>query len=122
MSVQGIDFLALQVRDVERAAAFYETQLGMQRAPQSPPGAVVFPSGTIPFAVRQPLPGVNLDDGPRPGNGVALWMSCDDAQELHDRLAAQEVTILNAPTPGPFGLAFTFADPDGYAVTVHEQS
>jgi hypothetical protein len=29
------------------------------------------------------------------------------------------VPILVAPFAGPFGLTFTFADPDGYAVTIH---
>src|SRR5690606_40719149 len=42
MTVTGPDFLALQVRDLEASAAFYETHLGLTRAPASPPGAVVF--------------------------------------------------------------------------------
>lgn len=120
MTVTGPDFIALQVRDVERAAAFYETSLGLNRAPASPPGAVVFQTSPVPFAVRQPLPGVDLDAAPRPGFGVALWLSCDDSQALHDSLVAAGIEILSAPNPGPFGLAFTFADPDGYAVTVHD--
>lgn len=35
-SVTGPDVVALQVRDA--AAAFYETHLGLRRAPSSPPG------------------------------------------------------------------------------------
>lgn len=120
MTVTGPDFIALQVRDLERAAAFYETQLGLRRAPVSPPGAVVFATTPIPFAVREPLPGVDLDQVPRPGLGFALWMHCDAVQELHDVLVAAGTEILRAPEPGPFGLMFTFADLDGYGVTVHE--
>ena len=119
-AVKGPDFVALQVRDVEAAAQFYETWLGLTRAPAAPPGAVVFTTSPIAFAVREPLPGVDLDSGDRPGNGVALWMACDDAQILHDSLAEAGVEILRAPAPSPFGLTFTFADPDGYAVTLHE--
>jgi len=123
MAVTGPDFIALQVRDLERAAAFYETHLGLRRAPVSPPGAVVFATSPIPFAVREPLPGVDLDQAsPRPGIGVALWLHCDNAQELHDGLAQAGTRIVSAPQPGPFGLAFTFIDPDGYAVTVHDQA
>ncbi len=122
MTVTGPDFIALQVRDVQRAADFYETRLGLRRAPASPPGAVVFATNPIPFAVREPLPGVDLDQTSRPGLGVALWLACDDAQELHDALDAAGTTILSAPAPSPFGLTFTFADPDGYAVTVHEKA
>lgn len=119
-SVSGPDFIALQVRDVEAAAQFYESRLGLTRAPAAPPGAVVFTTSPIPFAVREPLSGVDLDSGDRPGNGVALWLRCDDAQALHDSLAEAGVEILRAPAPSPFGLTFTIADPDGYAVTLHD--
>lgn len=116
-TVTGPDFIALQVRDVDAAAAFYEERLGLRRAPVSPPGAVVFATTPVPFAVRTPLPGVDIT---RPGNGVALWLRADDAQELHDDMAAAGVSILAPPLDGPFGRTFTFADRDGYAVTVHD--
>lgn len=117
-TVTGPSFLALQVRDIEAAAGFYETQLGLTRAAQSPPGAVVFATSPVAFAVRNPLPGTDLRSG-QPGLGVALWMATGDAQGLHDRLAANGVPILAPPFQGPFGLTFVFRDPDGYAVTIH---
>ena len=122
MTVTGPDFIALQVRDLERSAQFYETQLGLTRAPAGPPGAVVFTTSPIPFAVRNPLPGVDLDQTPRPGLGIALWLRCDSVNELHDTLVAAGTTILQEPQPGPFGITFTFTDPDGYAVTVHDKA
>jgi len=120
MTVTGPDFLALQVRDLDRAAAFYEQHLGLHRAPVSPPGAVVFATTPVPFAVREPLPGVDLDAG-RPGLGVALWLHADDAQALHDSLAAAGVPIVTPPFDGPFGRTFAFADPEGYVVTIHDE-
>lgn len=123
MTVTGPDFLALQVRNLERAAQFYETHLGLRRLPASPPGAIVFDTTPIPFAVRAPLPGVDLDTAtPRPGLGVALWLHADDAQVLHDQLTAAGVAVPVAPFDGPFGRTFTFTDPDGYAVTIHDQA
>jgi predicted enzyme related to lactoylglutathione lyase len=123
MSVTGPDFIALQVRDLEQAASFYESRLGLVRAEVSPPGAVVFATNPIPFAVRAPLPGVDLDaPGSRPGLGVALWLLADDAQALHDALADAAIRILVAPFDSPFGRTFTFADLDGYAVTVHDKA
>ena len=119
-TVTGPSFLALQVRDIEAAAAFYETQLGLTRAAQSPPGAVVFTTSPVAFAVRTPLPGTDLESGPL-GLGVALWMATGNAQELHDRLAASGVPILAAPFQGPFGLTFVFRDVDGYAITIHNE-
>ena len=123
MTVTGPDFLALQVRDLERAATFYERRLGLVRLPAGPPGAVVFDTRPVPFAVREPLPGVDLDAvAPHPGAGVALWLHADDAQALHDDLVAEDVPIASAPTDGPFGRTFTFVDPDGYAITVHDRA
>lgn len=122
MPITGPDFIALQVRDLEKAAAFYETHLGLQRAQTAPPHAVVFATEPIAFAVREPLPGLDLDAvAPRPGAGVVLWLAADDAQGLHDDLVARGVPIVAPPADGPFGRFFTFADPDGYAVTVHDR-
>ncbi|MCA1222400.1 VOC family protein [Streptomyces sp. 8L] len=118
-TVEGPDFIALQVRDVEAAAAFFEKHLGLRRAPASPPGAVVFHTEPVPFAVREPLPGVDLDAVERPGLGVALWLRTSDAQELHDRLAADGVRVVAPPTDSPFGRMFSFVGPEGYVLTAH---
>lgn len=116
--VTGPDFVALQVRDLETSARFYEERLGLERAPQGPPNAVVFATEPVPFAVREPA--VDLDAVEKLGWGVALWMRCDDAQGLHDALAEAGVPITQGLFDGPFGRTFVFVDPDGYAVTVHD--
>jgi len=115
----GPSFISLQVRDLDSAAAFYEERVGLRRAPASPPGAVVFVTDSIAFAVREPLPDTDLDAG-QPGLGVAIWLRVDDAETLHDRLAAHGVTIVTAPFDGPFGRTFAIADLDGYVVTLHD--
>jgi len=110
--------VALQVRDLEKSARFYEERLGLERVPQSPPGAVVFRTEPIPFAVREPV--VELDAAERLGWGVALWFRCDDAQGLYESLREVGVTIDQEPFDGPFGRTFSFVDPDGYAITAHD--
>lgn len=117
MAVQGPDFIALQVRNLEASTAFYTDVLGLTPAPASPPHAVVFATQPIPFAVREPA--VDLDAVAKLGWGVALWLKADNPQVLHDGLKAAGVPILAEPIDGPFGRTFTFADPDGYAVTIH---
>ena len=119
MSATAPSFLALQTRDPEASARFYEEELGMVRAPQSPPGAVVFPTASIPFAVRRPDEGVDLDAGD-PGLGIALWLRVDGVERLHERLAAHGVVILAAPFDTPFGRAIVVRDPAGYRLTLHE--
>ncbi|WP_138734560.1 VOC family protein [Modestobacter excelsi] len=90
MTVTGPESIAVQVRDVEAAATCYEERLGLRRARTAPPGAVVFATEPIAFAVRTPL-------------------------------ATPGVPVLAAPSDSPFGRTSTFADPDGYAITVHDQ-
>jgi predicted enzyme related to lactoylglutathione lyase len=120
MSVTGPDFIALQVRDLDRAATFYENVVGLTRAPFSPPHAVVFDTQPT-FAVREPAPGVDLEAGPV-ALGVALWLHDPDAVALHATLVASGTTIVHAPFDGPFGTTFVFQDLDGYAVTVHDRA
>ena len=117
MRVIGPDFIALQVSNLEVAAAFYAEQLGLERAAQSPPGAVVFATTPIPFAVREPA--IDLKAVERLGWGVALWLKAHEPQALHDRLVDAGVRIVTEPFDGPFGRTFVFADPDGYAITIH---
>ena len=123
MSVTGPDFVALQVNDIEQSAKFYEKHLGLNRAPHSPEGAAVFTTSPIPFAVREPLPGVDLSAAkPRPGVGVALWLHAEDSQSVHDTLSEAGVQIVAPPFDGPFGRTFSFTDPDGYVITVHDKA
>jgi predicted enzyme related to lactoylglutathione lyase len=42
-------------------------------------------------------------------------------QAIHDALVADGHTIVTPPSDGPFGRTFTFADPDGYAITLHDR-
>lgn len=114
----GPDFLALQVRNLEASRTFYTEQLGLEPAPQSPPHAVVFATSPIPFAIREPA--VNLDEVTRLGWGVALWLACDDAEALCASLEAAGTPIAQRPFDGPFGRTFSFVDPDGYLITVHD--
>jgi predicted enzyme related to lactoylglutathione lyase len=118
MPVTGPDFISIQVRDLERSAAFYEEHLGLTRSPNGPPHAVVFDTQPVAFAVR----GIDLDSAPQPGLGMALWLHATDVQDIHDALAAVGTPITSAPVDGPFGRTFTFADPDGYLITIHDQA
>ena len=122
MPVIGPDFISLQVRDLEASAAFYEKHLGLVRSPAGPRHAVVFATKPSAFAVRDLAPGVDLDAAPRPGLGIAVWLHADDVQAIHDSLAAAGASIAVDPFDGPFGRTFTFVDPDGYQITLHDRA
>ncbi|MCY1694357.1 VOC family protein [Curtobacterium sp. SL109] len=122
MPVTGPDFISLQVRDLDASQAFYEQRLGLVRSPAGPPHAVVFTTTPIAFALRDVVPGTDLDAVAQPGIGAALWLHATDVQDIHDALVADGRTIVSAPVDGPFGRTFTFADPDGYHVTLHDRA
>lgn len=122
MPVTGPDFVSLQVRDLDASQAFYETYLGLVRSPTGPPHAVVFETRPIAFALRDVVPGTDLAAGQRPGVGAAVWLHATDVQDIHDALVADGHPVVAAPVDGPFGRTFTFADPDGYHVTLHDRA
>ena len=117
--LRGPDFINLQVRNLPTSRAFYTDTLGLTVDPQfDTPEVTVFDTNSIPFALSAAK--VNLDEAPQPGWGVALWLDCDNVNELHARLEAKGVTIITPPFDGPFGRTFVFADPDGYRITANE--
>jgi predicted enzyme related to lactoylglutathione lyase len=113
----GPDFIGIQTTDLDAARAFYANVVGLAVADHSPPGAVVFDTRPIPFAVRTVAKELTGTD--RLGEGIAIWFGCDDADALHSHLAERDVPIVFAPKDGPFGRYFAFRDPFGYTITVH---
>ena len=122
MPATGPDFISLQVRDLDASQAFYERYLGLVRSPAGPAHAVVFETTPITFAVRDLVPGTDLASVARPGIGAAIWLHATNVQAIHDALVADGHTIAAAPIDGPFGRTFTFVDPDGYQITLHDRA
>ncbi|KNA89252.1 VOC family protein [Gordonia sp. w5E2] len=122
MPVSGPDFISLQTRNLEASQAFYEKYLGLVRSPAGPPHAVVFDTKPIAFALRDLIPGTDLDTVTQPGIGAAIWLHATGVQEIHDALVADGYTIVSEPIDGPFGRTFAFADPDGYHITLHDRA
>ncbi len=121
MTVSGPGFVSLQVRDLERSAAFYERYLGFTRQ-NGPPDAVVFDTAPAAFAVRRPLPGVDLDSNGPLGAGIGLWFHAPGSQSIYDAMSTDGVAISTPPADGPFGRTFAFVDPDGYTITLHDRA
>ncbi|GCE07231.1 VOC family protein [Dictyobacter aurantiacus] len=115
----GPDFISLQVRNLSASRAFYTEVLGLDVDERfDTPDFVLLESSTIPFALSAAK--VNLDEAPRPGWGVALWIDCDNVDELQSRLVAADATIVTPPFDGPFGRTLIFIDPDGYQITANQ--
>lgn len=113
----GPDFIGIQTHDLDGALGFYRDVVGLTPAAMAPPGAIVFDTKPIAFAVRTPIEPIETKQ--KLGVGIAIWFGCDDADELHDHLLAKGVEISFAPKDGPFGRYFAFVDPFGYTITAH---
>ena len=122
MPVTGPDFISLQARDLAASQAFYEQYLGLVRAKAGPPHAVVFETTPIAFALRDIVDGTDLASVAQPGIGAAIWLHATDVQGIHDALVADGHLIVADPIDGPFGRTFTFADPDGHQITLHDRA
>ena len=115
----GPDFISLEVRNLPTSRNFYTEILGFAVDPRfDTSDVVVFDTNSIPFALKETKG--SQDQAPQPGQGVALWIDCDNVNELHARLDAAKVTIITPPYDAPSGRTFVFADPDGYWITVNE--
>ena len=75
--MHGRKHVSLQVRDLERSAAFYERYLGLKRSDAGPPHAVVFGTKPIAFAVRDAAAGTDLDAIAERGHHTGR-VSCPD--------------------------------------------
>ena len=117
-NLKGPDFITLHVRDLDASRRFYAEVLGFPISPEVRPNAVAFASKPISFAIRKTQ--VDLDAVPLLGHGIILWFLADDAAALHQHLIERGVTVTQGLTDGPFGKTFTFRDPDGYLITVHD--
>ncbi len=118
MNVHGPDFITLLVRDLEASRRFYAETLGLPQSAELRPNAYAFSTRPIAFAIRKAPDG--FDPGAQPGNGVLLWFKANDAAAFHAELVERGVPVVEGLTEGPFGKTFTFADPDGYRITVHD--
>ena len=116
--IKGPDFITLLVRDLERSRRFYTEILGFKPSPENRPNAVAFSAEPISFAIRKTAK--NLDDVLQPGEGIILWFKADDAPAVYQHLKAHGVPIVQDLGESPFGKTFTFQDPDGYRISVHD--
>ena len=113
--LEGPDFLAFIVEDVEETAKFWTDVVGLKPAPHSPPGAKVFETRSIPFAIRAPYSGETCGND----NSVSVWFSlAGDVDDYRDSLLQRGADV-GEVKDGPFGRMFALHAPGGFSVTVH---
>ncbi len=112
--ITGPSFIAFIVEDLEASRAFWADAIGLHSAQTSPPGAHVFETRSVPFAIRKPREGESTGAG-----SVAVWFACEgDLDAYAARLTARNLPV-SPIEHGPFGRFFSTTDPDGRTVTIH---
>ncbi len=117
-SIEGPDFITLIVSDLERSYKFYHDQLKLPESAEHRPNAHAFHTKPCGMAIRKSEGGPKLAQNP--GQGVIIWLHTTDAATLNAELKARGVPIVEALHESPFGMSFSFKDPDGYVLSVHD--
>lgn len=116
-----LDFLSLQVKDINLSKDYYTSVLGFKLAKVQPqPHAVVFENEAgSSFAIRLPIG--DLNSSGKLGVGTMPWFAVNDVSLLFENIKKHNGKLLQEqPQDGPFGKFFNTIDPDGYILTFHQ--
>ncbi len=116
-NISGLDFITLLVSNLETSYKFYKETLGLPDSSEKQPNAHAFSTKPCAFAIRQSPEGRKIEN---PGQGIIVWLRTADATALHDDLKKAGVPIVEGLRKSPFGMTFSFRDPDGYVLSVHD--
>jgi len=107
--------IILRPVDLERSLRFYGETLGLKIYREYGTGAdrgVVFFIGGGYLEITGRAPPVDVDK-------LSLWLQVPDLDEVHARLAAADVDIIDPPERKPWGLdEMWIRDPDGLTIVV----
>lgn len=118
--MRRLEFVSLQVRDLEASKNFYIKKLGFEVSEMGNPDAVVFKhnKGEASFAIRKPI---STLEGKELGIGISLWFTIEGTIEnLKKQFEEKSITILGNINPTPFGKTLLVKDLDGYIITFME--
>ena len=114
MNVRAIDFVVVNVSDMERSKAFYRDTLGMEFPIwEDTANWHEFDSPPVAMALRV--------DKHSPGMNAAIALAVDDVAASVDELRAKGVTVLSDTRE--HGTCFTamIQDPDGNLLLLHKR-
>ncbi|MGZ4168202.1 MAG: VOC family protein [Solirubrobacteraceae bacterium] len=116
--VKGVDFVAFQTKDFDRAMAFYGETLGLPRAVHVPDrGFAEFETGNLTLSIIDSAK-MGMEHHPSLGS-VALHV--DDVGQARAQLEADGVEFRGDTfDTGVCHMAF-FSDPDGNALMLHHR-
>jgi predicted enzyme related to lactoylglutathione lyase len=115
--ISGPDFITLLVSNLEASYKFYKEQIGLNESSEKRPNAYAFDTKPCGFAIRKSPDSRKFKNS---GQGIIIWLRALDATRLLNELNGRGVPIVDDLRKSPFGMTFSFKDPDGYIITVHD--
>src|SRR6266566_846271 len=116
--LEGLNFIILNVPDIEQAKAFYSEKLGF--------GIEAASSRFVQFKLEHPgaifalQPSSEADANYTPYQGVELWWEVSDADAVYLQLVERGVEVASPPTDQPFGRAFSIKDLVGNTLNMYQ--
>ena len=118
MNVTGVDFIAVPTQDVEKAIAFYEDVLGLERSKQwGNMPAREFETGSLTIAIMQS--DAFGQEFHRHGAPIALHV--DDVAAAREELEAKGVKFVADTIDSGVCHMAHFSDPDGNTLMLHHR-
>jgi predicted enzyme related to lactoylglutathione lyase len=116
--VTGVDFVTIPTSDLERAAEFYGTTLGLRRSAYRPErGFAEFETGNLTLGVITPER-MGLEHH---ANRNAIALHVEDIEAARAQLEAAGVTFFGDTFDTSVCHMAFFADPDGNALMLHHR-
>ena len=116
--ISGLDFITLLVTDLAASHHFYTDKLGLAESEKRPNG-YSFETKPCGLAIRQSS---EARSAAASTQGIILWLHTTDSRALHAELKTRGVPIAGDLKESPFGMTFSFKDPDGYVWSVYDMA
>jgi len=112
MQITGLEFLFLEVNNLEESVAFYRDALGFEvskHSPDSEPPLATVQAGNLKISLAQ-----HLETMLKRGRGVSFFVGVNDVDDYYNQLRAKGVEVYPPADEGWGGRFITLQDPDKY--------
>jgi predicted enzyme related to lactoylglutathione lyase len=112
MQITGLEFLFLEVNNLEESLGFYRELLGFEiskHSPESEPPLATLQAGGLKISLAQ-----QLETMLKRGRGVSFFIGVRDVDDYYNQLRAKGVEVYPPVDEGWGGRFITLQDPDRY--------
>lgn len=118
MKIKAVSGYTINVKNIKKTIAFYET-LGFECRKQDAAHATVYSNW---FWIDCLVIGKDARAKAEKADGLQVYLSVDDVDAFHEYLLAQKIKPASKPQDQPWGnREFLVRDPDGYNLVIFKR-